>query len=65
MEFYIKTERSYFGKIAVDIDDLLLECIEEIEDKLDVKPKIIVFGRPATQHRNIGFFSNDSIGYFV
>lgn len=63
MEYYIKTDKSYFGKIDADIDDLLLECIEEIKGKLDEKPPVIVFGKPAVQHRNIGFFSNESIGY--
>jgi hypothetical protein len=35
MEYYIKTETSYFGKVDADIDDLLLECIDEINGKLD------------------------------
>ena len=64
MEYYIKTENSYFGKIGADIDDLLLECIEEINGKLDENPPIIVFGKPAVQRRNIGFFSDKSIGYY-
>jgi alkylated DNA repair dioxygenase AlkB len=63
MEYYIKTEHSYLGKINIDIDDLLLECIGEISGKLDEKPPIMVFGKPAIQHRNIGFFSDESIGY--
>ena len=63
MEYYIKTNKSYFGKIDADIDDLLLECIDEIKGKLDKKPPVIIFGKPALQHRNIGFFSNESIGY--
>lgn len=63
MEYYIKTNKSYFGKIDADIDDLLLECIEEIKDNLDETPPVIIFGKLAVQHRNIGFFSNESIGY--
>jgi hypothetical protein len=35
MEYYIRTESSYLGKIDVDIDELLLECIAEIDGKLD------------------------------
>lgn len=27
------------------------------------EPQIIVFGKPANQHRDIGFFSDESIGY--
>lgn len=64
MEYYIKTDASYFGKVDADIDDLLLECISEINDKLDEKPPVMVFGKPAVQNRNIGFFSNSSIGYY-
>ncbi len=63
MEYYIKTDSSYLGKVDADIDELLLECVDEINGKLDEKPPIIIFGKPATQHRNIGFFSNTSIGY--
>ena len=63
MEYYIKTYTSYFGKIDADIDDLLLECIEEIKGKLDEKPPLILFGKQVNQQRNIGFFSNESIGY--
>lgn len=64
MEYYIKTDSSYFGKVNADIDDLLLECIAEINGKLDEKPSVMVFGKPAVQNRNIGFFSNSSIGYY-
>ena len=64
MEFYIKTDKSYFGKVDADIDDLLLECIKEVEGNLIKNPTINVFGREAVQHRNIGFFSNESIGYY-
>lgn len=63
MDFYIQTERSYFGKINADIDDLLLECVQELDGNLNETPIISVFGREAVQHRNIGFFSNDSEGY--
>jgi alkylated DNA repair dioxygenase AlkB len=63
MEYYIKTDSSYFGKISADIDDLLIECIDEIQGKLDEKPPIMLFGKRANQQRNIGFFSNESIGY--
>ena len=63
MEYYIKTDKSYLGKVSIDVDELLLECVKEIEGKLDEKPPVIVFGKPAVQHRNIGFFSDNSIGY--
>lgn len=31
--------------------------------KLLIEPKITVFGRPGSQKRNIGFFSDQSVGY--
>lgn len=64
MEYYIKTDRSYLGKVYAEIDDLLQECVDDIWGKLDEKPAITVYGKPATQHRNIGFFSDQSIGYY-
>jgi alkylated DNA repair dioxygenase AlkB len=43
---------------------LLDNCVEEIQGKLLKNPPITVFGKPAIQHRNIGFFSDVSIGYY-
>tara|TARA_A100001015_G_scaffold296719_1_gene377372 strand:- start:397 stop:990 length:594 start_codon:yes stop_codon:yes gene_type:complete len=43
--------------------ELLEKCILETQDKLIVNPKIRIFGKEATQHRSVGFFSNESIGY--
>jgi alkylated DNA repair dioxygenase AlkB len=63
MDYYIKTDKSYLGKISIDIEQLLLKCVNDINGKLDEKPSIMVYGNPAVQHRNIGFFSNNSIGY--
>jgi len=31
MEYYLKTDKSYFGKIDADLDDLLELCLNEIE----------------------------------
>jgi alkylated DNA repair dioxygenase AlkB len=63
MNYYIKTDKSYLGKIAIDIDELLSDCVDEISGKLDEKPSIVLYGNIAYQHRNIGFFSDNSIGY--
>ena len=30
---------------------------------LEVKPEIMIYGKPARQRRNVGFFSNTSEGY--
>ena len=64
MEYYIQTEKSYLGKISVNIDDLLVNCVSEIEGKLVTEPSVKIFGKWCSQHRNVGFFSDSSIGYY-
>ena len=64
MEYYIKTEKSYLGKTVVNIDDLLVKCVQEIDGKLYIKPEVIVWGKVCSQQRNVGFFSDSSIGYY-
>ena len=41
--------------------ELLENCIIDIE--LEEQPEIIIFGKKCKQQRNVGFFSNESIGY--
>ena len=43
--------------------ELLEKCIIDIEPLLEEKPEIIIFGKKCKQQRNIGFFSDKSIGY--
>jgi alkylated DNA repair dioxygenase AlkB len=43
--------------------ELLEKCIIEVEPQLEERPEIILFGKTCKQHRNVGFFSNESIGY--
>lgn len=51
-------------KIAQFSNTSLIEsAITEIQEKLLVNPKIVIFGKAANQHRSVGFFSNDTIGY--
>ena len=64
MEYYIQTEKSYFGKIHMNMDELLAECVQEIEGQLIIKPAIVIYGKTVNQQRNIGFFTNESIGYY-
>ena len=42
---------------------LLEKCIKDIETELEEKPELIIFGKKCKQQRNVGFFSNKSIGY--
>jgi alkylated DNA repair dioxygenase AlkB len=43
--------------------ELLERCIIDIDPQLEERPEIIVFGKTCKQQRNVGFFSNESIGY--
>ena len=43
--------------------ELLEKCIIDVESQLEEKPEIIIFGKKCKQQRNIGFFSDKSIGY--
>jgi len=43
--------------------ELLEQCISYVEPLLVERPEIIIYGKPCKQHRNVGFFSNESIGY--
>ena len=42
---------------------LLEQCVLDIQGKLEERLPIIIYGRQCYQKRNIGFFSNTSIGY--
>jgi alkylated DNA repair dioxygenase AlkB len=59
----IKTDNSFLTVQIYSSIELLEECVKDVESKLLVKPKIYIYGKEATQHRNIGFFSDESIGY--
>lgn len=67
MNTLISTSASSLNTYALpeDMAQILSQCVEDIENgnKLLVNPKIKVFGKECTQHRAIGFFSNESIGY--
>jgi alkylated DNA repair dioxygenase AlkB len=43
--------------------ELLDQCVSHVTPQLLEQPEIIVYGKPCRQHRNIGFFSDESIGY--
>ena len=60
----METERSFLRMISFELYKRLIDqCIEESTDQLIVNPKIIVYGKPGIQHRSVGFFSDESIGY--
>ena len=43
--------------------ELLEQCVLYVEPQLEERPEIIIYGKPCKQHRNVGFFSDESIGY--
>jgi alkylated DNA repair dioxygenase AlkB len=43
--------------------ELLDQCILYVEPQLEERPEIIIYGKPCKQARNVGFFSDESIGY--
>ena len=44
-------------------NDDLKTVVEEVSPLLTVRPEIRVFGKIVHQNRNVGFFSDESIGY--
>lgn len=63
MSYEIKTKNSWLSIYKFINRQLMIACCEEIKGKLLVKPEIVVFNKVCNQHRNVGFFSDDSIGY--
>lgn len=59
----IQTDQSFLSVQPLENNDLIKECVNDVIEKLIEKPKIYVYGKEATQHRSIGFFSDVSIGY--
>jgi alkylated DNA repair dioxygenase AlkB len=58
------TDGTAFLEKGVFINKELLEnCIKDIEPQLEERPEIIIYGKKCKQQRNVGFFSDKSIGY--
>jgi len=65
MNRIIDTGKSFLDVYTMDdYNELMSLCIEEIQDRLIVNPKIKIFGKDAIQHRSVGFFSDTSSGYY-
>jgi alkylated DNA repair dioxygenase AlkB len=70
-DILIQTETSFLRKKNInemkDINikqELLDLCIDDVKDKLEIKPPIIIRERVVNQKRDVGFFSDVSIGYY-
>ncbi len=65
MNRIIDTGKSFLDVYTMDdYNELMSLCIEEIQDRLIINPKIKIFGKDAIQHRSVGFFSDTSSGYY-
>jgi alkylated DNA repair dioxygenase AlkB len=73
-KYYVQTNASHLFAIPLknadtdadadtDANELLSRCVNEVKVQLLHHPPIVVFGKQCNQQRNIGFFSNESIGY--
>lgn len=63
MNTIIQTESSSLKIYKHEFKKLVENTISEIDTKLHVNPEIKVYGKICHQHRNVGFFSDTSIGY--
>lgn len=43
---------------------LLDDCIEDVKNSLEIKPTIKIYDKIVHQRRDVGFFSDTSIGYY-
>ena len=65
MQQLILTDKSFLNVYPYnEHKKLIKKCIEEVKDELIVKPPIKLYGKIVHQQRNIGFFSDESIGYY-
>lgn len=46
-----------------EMREVLKQCVDAVENELDVKPEIIMFGKICHQARSVGFYSNVSKGF--
>lgn len=67
----IQTQKSFLTKYNINdinqsnLDQKLLDnCVEDIKDKLDIRPPIKIFDKIVNQKRDVSFFSDKSIGYY-
>jgi alkylated DNA repair dioxygenase AlkB len=63
MEIIFQEKNSFLAKGRFKNNNLLERCINDVKPKLYEKPAIKIFNKTCFQQRNVGFFSNESIGY--
>tara|TARA_B100001093_G_C26717716_1_gene966394 strand:- start:268 stop:849 length:582 start_codon:yes stop_codon:yes gene_type:complete len=62
-ETIIETEKSWLKKGKITNLELMRKSVEESLPNLIERPEIELFGKICHQNRNVGFFSDESIGY--
>ena len=60
---HVKTAESALTSQAFQNRALVDKCVADVINKLQEKPPIFVFGKWHKQPRNVGFFSDESVGY--
>lgn len=65
MSVEIETDKSSLVLHVLDerMREVIKNCVESVDDVLDINPEIIIYGKVCNQRRSVGFFSNTSRGY--
>jgi alkylated DNA repair dioxygenase AlkB len=63
MERVFGDDKAFLSKSIFEDKELLEQIVEGIKDELEIRPEIIVYGKICKQNREVGFFSDESIGY--
>ena len=61
--FENKEGTAFLDKCTFPNPELLRQCVFEMDPLLEERPEIIVYDKICKQHRYVGFFSDESIGY--
>lgn len=57
------TNSSFLDVRKYENSSLVDQCVDDVKNILSHEPPIYIAGKECRQHRDIGFFSNESIGY--
>ena len=61
----IQTEKSFLNVyLCEEYAELIQRCIAEVDNELEANKPLRMYGKTVYQRRSIGFFSNESIGYY-
>lgn len=60
----METDASFLRFQNFENEELLEQCVKETTNLLDINPEIKIFGKICHQRRCVGFFSDDSVGYY-